>query len=458
VITEIITHEYPDLDAILSILLLKRFGESILPGVSQAKVSFCPASDRPRGKSTDTLEKEGVLAVDIGGGRFDNHPVGNRQNVNRRNRCAADLVAEELGLTQDPLWKDLIEYTRLHDTNARSIQSSDYIHHVPTVPTIITGLSILYRNDSDISWKILRDGMEIIEAIPAYLSRKPDDFQTEVDHLIALTDRYLAERGIDSANPPQHYKNFAVWRSRLDESPRNAFSRDRLDRLISLSTLSAGFRVQYDNDQERIWQCMKRCFDAIIAREQRWVDALNDVDLHGQFETVRNTIHVAAVESENGLVIKACRKRGRVDLVVYRDPVTGSTSLILNRRGPLKRFSMSNLAAKIRIAECMETNTVPDHKALLRIGKTHGWFLHQSKNLLICGSLKSRAVMPSKISMENILQIVRSEIDWQQSFPERYCPVDNCRFQKCPLYAFNFMSCRNRRRRDDESKQPSGTN
>ena len=40
VFNEIVTHERPHLDEIVAIWLLRRFGETRFPGISQAKVSY----------------------------------------------------------------------------------------------------------------------------------------------------------------------------------------------------------------------------------------------------------------------------------------------------------------------------------------------------------------------------------------------------------------------------------
>ncbi|MBN1354997.1 hypothetical protein JXA40_01890 [bacterium] len=440
-IRQIITHQHPDLDAILSVLLLKRFGEPLFPGVSKAPVIFHPANECPSSQDGMSLEDSGVLAVDIGGGRFDNHPVTPRRGAVRKNRCAADLVASELGLTSDPGWKDLIEFTRQHDTRARGILSADFLHHLPTIPTILTGLSILAGDGPDSSAKILDAGMQLIEAVYAHITRKDTDPADMTELLSRMAGRYLTEREINPDDPPKIFKNFVLWSRRLAETPETAFSSDTLDRLISLSSLVSGFHALFNGDPDRIWMSLRLCFDAILARENQWIEALDEIDRVGRFVNLRRNIRIGCIQSENGMVIKAARFRGRVDMVVYRDPVSGATSLILNRRGPLKGFDMRNMAAKIRIAECIERNESLSRRDLRRLGTVHGWFLHQSENLLICGSPKASTATPSKIPLDDLLELCITEIDWCRRLPARYCPANGCTRQDCLFYPEKFKSC-----------------
>lgn len=88
----IVTHLNPDLDAVFSVWLVKRF----LPGWSKAEVKFVPAGETLGGKPVDSdLE---ILHCDTGGGKFDHHQ--NDDFV-----CAATLVFEEI-IEQNEKLKD----------------------------------------------------------------------------------------------------------------------------------------------------------------------------------------------------------------------------------------------------------------------------------------------------------------------------------------------------------------
>ena len=80
----IITHLNPDLDAMSSVWLLKRF----LPGWDEADVKFIPA-----GVVKLKIDEEETLVVDTGFGKLDHHQTD-------KNTCAAEIV-----------WKYIIQKT-----------------------------------------------------------------------------------------------------------------------------------------------------------------------------------------------------------------------------------------------------------------------------------------------------------------------------------------------------------
>lgn len=93
----IVTHERPQLSDIVAILVLRRFGEELFPGVGQAPVIFngCGGANF-LGKTQEELDKEGVLLIGIGGGRFDEHPRNGKSR--KSGECEATLVAKYLGV------------------------------------------------------------------------------------------------------------------------------------------------------------------------------------------------------------------------------------------------------------------------------------------------------------------------------------------------------------------------
>lgn len=110
----IITHVGADLDGIYAAWLLQSWGEKLFPGVSNASWEFVDAgSTNHRGLNAEELEVEGYIALDVLGGRFDHHAVGNQPS--KPNECAATLVAKYLGLEDRPEIELLLGYVRSHD-------------------------------------------------------------------------------------------------------------------------------------------------------------------------------------------------------------------------------------------------------------------------------------------------------------------------------------------------------
>lgn len=111
----IATHVMPHFDEILGIWLLQNFGEEQFPGIRTAKIIYWSAGRAtPDGRSADDYEQNGVVAVGVGGGRFDEHPVvANGEQT--EDECAATLVAKALGIEKDPELKRILEFAVKND-------------------------------------------------------------------------------------------------------------------------------------------------------------------------------------------------------------------------------------------------------------------------------------------------------------------------------------------------------
>jgi hypothetical protein len=91
----IVTHMNPDLDAITSVWLLKRFGG---PDWEEAEVKFIPAGQTYKGKKVDS--DPDILHVDVGLGKLDHHQTSDTS------LCAAILVFKYLVKRFPTLKKD----------------------------------------------------------------------------------------------------------------------------------------------------------------------------------------------------------------------------------------------------------------------------------------------------------------------------------------------------------------
>lgn len=141
----LVTHEHPDLDALLSLWLLRRFGEERYPGITQVPVQFFPAGVLPDDLPPEVLERDrGILAVDTGGGRLDTHSRAGVVDRARQNTCAAMLVAKDLGVASHPSLDKLLRFVTLQELEGRSIASHDPIDHLVALPNLVRGLHLLY--------------------------------------------------------------------------------------------------------------------------------------------------------------------------------------------------------------------------------------------------------------------------------------------------------------------------
>ena len=100
----IVTHQHPDLDAIMAPWLLVRFDQ---PTYGDAEFAFIPASTTYKNEPVDS--DPDVVHVDVGFGRFDHHQPGVMKT------CASELV-----------WEDLVAEGKIAPTDTAL---GEMIHH-----------------------------------------------------------------------------------------------------------------------------------------------------------------------------------------------------------------------------------------------------------------------------------------------------------------------------------------
>ena len=101
----IVTHQHPDLDAIMSAWILFRFDQ---PTYGDAEFAFIPASTTYKNEPVDS--NPDVVHVDVGFGRYDHHQPGAPTKT-----CASELV-----------WKDLVLQGKVSSVDA---SLSEMVHH-----------------------------------------------------------------------------------------------------------------------------------------------------------------------------------------------------------------------------------------------------------------------------------------------------------------------------------------
>ncbi len=110
----IITHHRPHLDEIVAIWLLRKFGKTRYPGVGDARLeSWSNGGATIDGRPASDYEKNGILLVGVGGGRFDEHPGVNVER--KQGKSAAQLVAEDLGVDDEPALDMILDFVNKND-------------------------------------------------------------------------------------------------------------------------------------------------------------------------------------------------------------------------------------------------------------------------------------------------------------------------------------------------------
>ncbi len=158
----IVTHPAPDLDALVSVYLLRRYGGELVPGSDTCPLRFVSPREVEAAGGPEALEEAGEVVVDLGGGRFDNHPRPDRPGSGDLEASAAELVAEHLGVRQRPELDKLLRFCARQDLKGQSLRSRDPVDHAVAIPAIIDGLNRMNPGDGDAVYAAIEPVLDAI--------------------------------------------------------------------------------------------------------------------------------------------------------------------------------------------------------------------------------------------------------------------------------------------------------
>lgn len=468
-ITEVVTHQHPDLDAILSIHLLVEHGREAFPGVEQASYTFVSANSLPGGKSAEQLEAEGVLAVDTGGGRFDTHPIEGESNEEKWDTCASQLVASFLGVDNDPAYRFLLPYTLNHDARGQSLTSREATHHLLAPHGLIEGL---HRNIED-DTKVVAAMRRMLAGLAAAGAGDEPPREETAQRFDRTLTRFL-ESG-DFGDPTHVRKEMPEWpaegechqlarqqgwefRRDLEKllkeaawllaGAENAVPSVELERRVLLPAALDGLAKLHGEDSDEYREAAYPLFHAAVQREADWFSAIDDVERSARVVRGRG-ISLVAIASRNGLSIKAARYRRGANAVLYYDPGTGNVTLQSGQKpdgSPI--LNLTRISGRLRAAELVRRkgNGPKPPRDINDVGLVAGWFLHPSLKLLNRGSPKAQDVESSALSWPELIEMVRTDLRPEEKMPDWFCPPDRCLEAKCTFYPLRLANCHQHRR------------
>ncbi len=462
-VRQIVTHRSPDLDAVLSIYLLRNYAIQRYPGVNTAPIVFMSAEQLSDGKTNAaSLEKEGVLAVDIGGGRFDTHPVSGHSNVEKSETCASQLVAEDLGLSQDIRFRFLLPFVVMQDSRGESLKSRDATHHLMAPPSLLDGLHRLLQNDE----LVVEHCISLLEGFIKSASeaeRPREETAQRFDRALAawLENEYQPEAPYErrenivwESEGLSHYlakshgwerrrdlEKLLLVAARLLHNSENALPVDEAERRILLPECINGLALMYGEEHDLYRKSISRFLASLVRREADWFSALREVKRSARvIKNQGNTL--VAIASRNGLVIKAVRYKLKAEAVLYYEPESGAVTVQSNPLTQKKSvLNMPRLVARLRTAEHVKQHKKGAVQNPDEIGLIEGWFLHTSANLINRGSPKAPDVQPTVLSYQELIDLVRGELFPEDKLPDFFCPQDSCTLKQCAFYPLRLSNC-----------------
>lgn len=180
-ITDVRMHPRPHLDELLALYILRKYGQTLFPGITKAKIHLVRAEGDATGEADDHEGNLalGVLALGTGKGPFDEHTL---EGVSQ-NECCATLVAKYLGVQGNPELRQLLNYTLNNDRKGTSTQFD--------LAQIIQALYFLHGKDKNGELAVVTEALGLITA----LWERQRDFHVNAAQAFAEADRLTFMRG-----------------------------------------------------------------------------------------------------------------------------------------------------------------------------------------------------------------------------------------------------------------------
>ena len=394
---KVITHRL-HLDEVVAIVLALIFGHKAGIDISKAKIEISFGNDLPDGKTSEDLDREGVLCIGEGGGRFDEHG----KHGATAQKCAAVLMAEFLGVADHPtlngILKEICDFDR-HPTATKT-----------ALGTVIKDRFIAKNKsmESVINWAILG----VRDMVTFFLT---ENAQMRVDF-----DAYSAvfNRAWQSASLDGHWTDEMYGRASRDfvASATNG------QKLYSDLSYIYYYRAAMSGKEVADAWLYDAAYDAIVY-QKKWFLARDEFIKNVWVEKstalidgCEVMIRVAMIKSDHEVMDKvyrstsALKRCGRIDCLVQVKS-SGNVAIFFNHQSKLHG---DDLARMLRWAEISLSGR-----------KAHGWeklaksdvlffvpqwYYHRTdeigKSGFYNGSLSHPLVQPTRINPEELLEIV----------------------------------------------------
>ena len=395
----ILTHKRPHLDEIATILRLRMCGEKLYPGIRNAEVRYLATEHLPKFLTPEVMERRGVLAVGVGGGDLDEHPMNGK--ARKEGECAATLLENKLwhsGVKADNCWYRILDEVSQGDRAAT------------VKPTQLGNLVKLRYRHTNNHGSVRRWTTDALDALYRCGAHRPERGTCK-----GLTDRFerLAEkngwvRKGDGTEISVHNRAYEQAKQFVAQSQGNAH--------CCLTELA------------HLYHCVGRIFPKDV---NAWCDTILEeiyadstlffqaVDSINACTTTTTEIDLGTcsvpllnIISDNELIGKASRSRwtGCYGMVIQRNG-RGNVYVSLNAMDDCVRktgANLDNFVRTVRHIESLKKGQTFCWENLATDGTfpTEGrWHYMRHGNMLFNGSLTTPSILPTKLTGEELSDI-----------------------------------------------------
>jgi len=366
----IVTHTSPDMDAITSVWLIKKF----LPGWEDAEVRFVPAGER--------LEKNALRSLR----QFGDSP---NSDVSQSSSLARAKLSK-IG-SKSPLFE--------RSPHAKAPRASDVVEKIggDEVIHVDTGLGPLDHHQTaddnvcgaSLTWEYVKYQISNIkyQKVNKEKQRDREEAVSRIVKVVVDNDHF---KEVFWPNPTADYHEFSV------------------------GAVLDGLKLAKPNQDEYYVDFISECLDAILHEFENRIWAEKEIATNGhKFETRFGK--GIGFETINDSVIKLAQKMGYV-IVVRKDPRKGYVRIkampsVLGHAGkPVSRRAHPASLARGDSGQARMTNADINltlaYERLKKMDPGATWFLHIGKKMLLNGSVKNPKMRPTRLGLGEIIKVL----------------------------------------------------
>ncbi len=397
VIRVIVTHPAPHEDEEMAITCIRKDETGRFPGAAQASV----VTVRDEKELEQYASRSDTLFIGVGarfrdqckGRVFDDHGRG------VKDKCATDLVAEELGLDKDPRFVQLLGDVRNHDLKR---------HQPPmSLAAVLKTVNEIKGEKVGIAWGLDATSVLYDSTISA------SAVTVRVDEFAEIVSEACAQIGRTSGMKSERFQLLLKW---FEASGKTKVITD-IGRIFSIM-----FAKPHPLDVEKAMRWLKCAAESIIRNQVEFLRAFDqfrgdrqemqiqaDFPILGNGHMAKSPIRVAFIGSDSCQFQKVFRAKdaGGCEILIQRNS-RGQVCIFTD--SALSRFDLSDLVRMLRWREIEKTTRQPS--GWRDLGEPNAlecapeWFYFKEGNMILNGGKSNPNVRPTRLSNQEIAGIV----------------------------------------------------
>lgn len=171
---------------------------------------------------------------------------------------------------------------------------------------------------------------------------------------------------------------------------------------FSLVTVLDGYRMQHPGEDTAMARFGMGLLDAVLHEMENKMWAEEEIKEKG-VEFTSRWGKAMGVETQNDEILKLGQRMGYV-VTVRKDPKYGTIRI---KARPKKRVRSSEFVVRSSDFEEVEVDFTQVYEKLKAMDPDANWYLHVSKRMLLNGSTKNPEMKGSKISLQEVIELLR---------------------------------------------------